>query len=115
MTFAAAASPIPVAIGLLVALGAFLTWAALLTHPWRATPSAAPAVAQSEVDTATSSPAATPAETVTVVAVAHYRIAAPDDDAVAAAMALRVPPARPRLRLVVDTDTVVPDEVQRSA
>jgi hypothetical protein len=110
MTFAAATSSLPIATGLVVALACFGAWAVLVAGPWGRSGSAH----ASDAAQPAAGPSAMPAGVSAVVG-PHYRIAAPDDDAVAAAMALRVPPAPPHLRLVVDRDRAVPDDVQRSA
>ncbi len=103
------------AIGLVVALACFGAWAVLVAGPWgRSGAARTPVTLHSPAAEPSAEPSAMPAGVSAVVG-PHYRIAAPDDDAVAAAMALRVPPARPHLRLVVDRDRAVPDDVQRSA
>jgi hypothetical protein len=56
-----------------------------------------------------------PAGAVRAVVGPHYRVAVPNDDAVAAAMAHRVPPRRPDLRLVVTRPPDPSEAIPRSA
>ena len=110
MTLVATASSLPIAIGLVVALAAFGAWSVLVAGRWA--PSRAEYIGDAPHPSAT--PSAGLAGAIHAVVGPHYRVGAPDDDAVAVAMASRIPPP-PHLRLVVDRDDAAPDEVQRSA
>jgi hypothetical protein len=110
MTFAATASSLPIAIGLVVALVAFAAWAVLVAGQWAL--SGPEHTGDAAFSTAT--PSAVRADAIHAVVGPSFQVPAPDDAAVAAAMASRVPPS-PHLRLVVDHDHAAPDEVQRSA
>jgi hypothetical protein len=111
MSTAATASAVPIAVALVAALGCFAAWAgALARESWTgaaATPtqSGRPATAHEGM----------PAGAVRALVGPHYRVPAPDDGAVAAAMARRVPLRRPDLRLVVERTRPAPAELPRSA
>jgi hypothetical protein len=107
----AAVSTVPIAIALVVALAGFAAWAVALTRQ-SATGSATLAR-----PAAPSTPRHEPAPVAVVRAVIgpHYRVAAPDDAAIAVAQARRVPRARPDLRLVVDQSRPAPRRYPRSA
>jgi hypothetical protein len=111
MIVAATASSVPLAVGFVVAAGCFVAWVGFVVRPWTVT--------RAEATLAASGPeiAAHPALPAAVQAVVqpHVVVAAPDDAAVAAAVARRVPAARPELHLVVSNTEPAPAQFPRSA